>query len=160
VPATGFSPPKFETVYDRFVDEGINAIIDASVGLHPAITAMFAVDLNGFCIGHYRACRMDWTGDPAIDLNANRIKRFFEDALSLRCARTGLGPAALNLPPRVPYATFRDMQCVLRRGTERPWAIYTYARDTGVVFNDCSVGIFANGQRVGAIRIIYDADAV
>ena len=84
------------------------AVIDAAVPRHPAIVAMFGVDLNGFCFGHYRDCRRDWTGDHAADLNGNRIKRFFEDALSLRCARVGLGGAAEQLPPRTPYARFRE----------------------------------------------------
>ena len=42
----------------------------------------------------------------------------------------------------------------------RPYAIFTYARDTGVVYNDLSVGLFAQSRRVGTIRVIYDADVV
>jgi methyl-accepting chemotaxis protein len=160
VPASGFEPPKFATRYDRAVEDGFNAIIDRSVPRHAAIAAMFAVDLNGYCFGHYRECRRDWTGDATTDLNHNRIKRFFEDALSLRCSRAGLGAAADALPARSPYAAFRSAGCALTLETLRPWAIYTYARDTGVVYNDLSVGIFARGQRVGTIRIIYDADSV
>ncbi|HTD36740.1 MAG TPA: hypothetical protein VK669_04435, partial [Candidatus Limnocylindrales bacterium] len=92
--------------------------------------------------------------------NGNRIKRFFEDDLSLRCNRIGLGDASLPLPKRTPYERFRELGCNLRRDGERPWAIFTYARDTGIVYNDLSVALFARGHRVGTIRIIYDADAV
>jgi methyl-accepting chemotaxis protein len=160
VPAEGFLPKKFATRYDRFVEDGIDALIDTNVPRHPAIKAMFAVDLNGYCFGHYRECRQAWSGDYATDLAANRIKRFFEDEVSLRCSRNGLGQAANGLPPRTPRATFAARGCTLARNGDRPWAIFTYARDTGVVYNDLSVGIFARNERVGTIRVIYDADAV
>ncbi|HTJ28423.1 MAG TPA: methyl-accepting chemotaxis protein [Candidatus Limnocylindria bacterium] len=159
-PPEGFDPPKFETAYDRAVEDGFNALIDRAVPSHPAIAAMFAVDLNGYCFGHYRTCREDWTGDRARDLAHNRIKRFFEDELSLRCSRVGLGVGADELPARTPYATFAARGCRLRREGERPWAIFTYARDTGTVYNDLSLGLFARGHRVATIRIIYDADVI
>lgn len=160
VPQSGFDPPKFATRYDRAVEGEIDRLVDAYVTRHDAVAAMFAVDLNGFCVGHVRACRQAWTGDRARDLSGNRIKRFFEDALSLRCARVGLGDAALALPARTPYARFRDAGCALQRDGERPWAIFTYARDTGVVYNDLSIALFARGRRTGTLRIIYDADVV
>jgi methyl-accepting chemotaxis protein len=160
VPESGFNPPKFATRYDRAVETGINAIIDAAVPEQASIKAMFAVDLNGYCFGHYHQCRKDWTGDYTRDLNDNRIKRFFEDELSLRCSRVGLGSASDSLPKRTPYATFRERGCVLERHEPRPWAVFTYARDTGIVYNDLSVSLFAQGKRVGTIRIIYDADVV
>lgn len=160
VPRSGFDPAKFATRYDRAVEGGINALIDGAVPLHASIKAMFAVDLNGYCYGHYRECRKDWTGDPAVDLNTNRIKRFFEDPLSLRCSRVGLGDAADALPARTPYAVFRERGCSLERDGARPWAVFTYARDTGIVYNDLSVALYVKDRRVGTIRIIYDADAV
>ncbi len=160
VPPSGFDPPKFETRYDRAVDEGIDALIDAAVPRHAAIKAMFAVDLNGYCFGHYRECRRDWTGVRETDLENNRIKRFFEDPLSLRCARVGLGEAADALPKRLSYEEFRRRGSALTQPEIRPYAIFTYARDTGVVYNDLSVGIFAQSRRVGTIRVIYDADVV
>ncbi|HWT05952.1 MAG TPA: hypothetical protein VN224_09375, partial [Xanthomonadales bacterium] len=161
----GFDPPKFETRYDRAVEDGIDALIDAAVPRHAAIKAMFAVDLNGYCFGHHHACRRAWTGDHVTDLNGNRIKRFFDDDLSLRCSRVGLGAQSDPLPKRTPYARFRELGCSLRRDTvsvpgDRPWAIYTYARDTGIVYNDLSVALFAQQHRIGTIRIIYDADVV
>jgi methyl-accepting chemotaxis protein len=159
VPPSGFVPAKYETRYDRAVEGGIDALIDAAVPRHPAIKAMFAVDLNGYCFGHYRECRQDWTGIHAVDLENNRIKRFFEDALSLRCSRVGLGDAAAELPPRAPYEEFRRHGCVLVREESRPYAVFTYARDTGIVYNDLSVALFARDRRVGTIRVIYDADA-
>jgi methyl-accepting chemotaxis protein len=161
VPPSGFDPPKFSTRYDRAVELGINAIIDRWVPVESSIKAMFAVDLNGYCFGHYKECRHDWTGDYLTDLNNNRIKRFFEDALSLRCSRVGLGAGADDRPARTPYAEFERAGCTLTlAGRERPWSIYTYARDTGIVYNDLSVALFAQGRRVGTIRIIYDADVV
>ena len=160
VPESGFTPPKFETRYDRAVETGCNALIDEHVPKHAAITAMFAVDLNGFCFGHYRECRKAWTGDDATDLDGNRIKRFFEDNLSLRCSRVGLGAASDRLARRTPYERFRQAGCVLEAMANRPWAIFTYARDTGIVYNDRSVALYAKRRRVGTLRIIYDADAV
>jgi methyl-accepting chemotaxis protein len=160
VPERGFDPPKFATRYDAAVEDGFNALIDANVPKHAAIKAMFAVDLNGYCFGHFRECRKAWTGDRATDLEGNRIKRFFEDDLSLRCSRVGLGDAAHALPRRTPYARFTSAGCDLRAAAERPWAIYTYARDTGVVYNDLSAALYAQGRRVATIRIIYDADVV
>lgn len=161
VPPEGFDPPKFSTRYDRAVEDGINAIIDAWVPRDPAIKAMFAVDLNGYCFGHYRECRQDWTGEYTKDLNHNRIKRFFEDALSLRCSRVGLNGNANALPGRRSHEEFAHAGCTLTRVPgERPWAIYTYARDTGIVYNDLSVALFVKDRRVGTIRIIYDADTL
>ena len=160
VPHEGFNPPKFATRYDRAVEDGFNALIDSHVPEHPAIKAMFAVDLNGYCFGHFKACRKAWTGDYVRDLNDNRIKRFFDDDLSLRCSRVGLGSASDGLPKRTAYATFRERGCSLERTDPRPWAVFTYARDTGIVYNDLSVSLFAQGERVGTIRIIYDADVV
>ena len=161
VPPEGFDPPKFSTRYDRAVESGINEIIDRYVPVHAAVKAMFAVDLNGYCFGHFRECRQAWTGVYATDLNNNRIKRFFEDALSLRCSRVGLGSEANALPPRTAYRTFEAAGCALRKERgPRPWAIYTYARDTGLVYNDLSLALFAGDQRVGTIRIIYDPDVL
>ena len=77
------------------------------------------------------------------------------------CAvRASAWAAADALPPRTPYATFRERGCELEFAGARPWAVFTYARDTGIVYNDLSVGLFARGRRVGTIRIIYDADRV
>jgi hypothetical protein len=78
----------------------------------------------------------------------------------LRCSRVGTGAQSDSLPKRTPYARFRELRCTLRREAQRPWAIYTYARDTGIVYNDLSVALFAQGHRAGTIRIIYDADVV
>jgi len=160
VPERGFDPPKFETRCDRAVEDGFNALIDEYVPRHASIKAMFAVDLNGYCFGHYRECRQAWTGDYVTDLNNNRIKRFFDDDLSLRCARVGLGDASDALPKRTPYGRFEELHCKLRREPARPWAIYTYARDTGIVYNDLSIALYAQDRRIGAIRIAYDADVV
>lgn len=160
VPDRGFDPPKFETRYDRAVEDGFNALIDEYVPKHASIKAMFAVDLNGFCFGHYRECRQAWTGDYVTDLNNNRIKRFFDDDLSLRCARIGLGEASDTLPQRTPYQRFDELRCNLRREADRPWAIYTYARDTGIVYNDLSIALYAQDRRIATVRIVYDADVV
>ena len=160
VPESGFDPPKFATRYDAAVEDGFNRLIDEHVPKHAAIKAMFAVDLNGFCFGHFRDCRRAWTGDRATDLSGNRIKRFFDDELSLRCSRVGLGEAADHLPGRTPYARFEQAGCDLRSASGRPWAIYTYARDNGIVYNDLSIALFAQRRRIGTIRIIYDADVV
>ena len=161
VPSNGFYPAKFSTRYDRTLEKRINAIIDRWVAVDPSITAMFAVDLNGYCFAHYKECRRDWTGDYQTDLANNRIKRFFDDALSLRCSRVGLGAGADDLPARTPYVGFERAGCTLSRNKgPRPWAIFTYARDTGIVYNDLSLALFAKGRRFGAIRIIYDADVV
>ena len=160
VPERGFDPPKYATRYDAAVEEGCNRLIDEYVPKLASIKSMFAVDLNGYCFGHHRECRQAWTGNYATDLSNNRIKRFFEDELSLRCSRVGLGEASDRLPKRTPYARMRELGCTLQLGSERPWAIYTYARDTGIVYNDLSVALFAGGRRAGTIRIIYDADVV
>ena len=160
VPERGFDPPKYETRYDGAVEDCFNALIDEYVPRNPSIKAMFAVDLNGYCFGHYRECRQAWTGDYVTDLNNNRIKRFFEDDLSLRCARVGLGDASDALPKRTPYVRFEELRCNLRHETERPWAIYTYARDTGIVYNDLSIALYAQDHRIATVRIVYDADVV
>lgn len=158
VPRSGFDPPKYATRYDRAVEDGIDAVIDRWVPRDKAIAAIFAVDVNGYCFGHYKECRRDWTGDYQTDLNTNRIKRFFEDPLSLRCARIGLTSAAEEAPPRSRYSELVGSSARLQAGQERPWGIFTYARDTGIVYNDLSVAIYARGERAGTARIIYDAE--
>jgi methyl-accepting chemotaxis protein len=160
VPASGFDPPKFATRFDRAVEDGFMAIIDECVPVHAALTALVAVDLNGYCFAHYRACRQAWTGDYRTDLTHNRIKRFFDDELSLRCARVGLGTESNGLPPRTARRTFADLGCSLDATSERPWGIFTFLRDTGVVYNDLSIGLFAQKRRVATIRILFDADLV
>ncbi len=84
------------------------------------------------------------------------LRRRLEPALLARRPRRRRD----ELPRRTPYAIFRERNCILGRTDDRPWAIYTYARDTGIVYNDLSVAVYAQNRRIGTIRIIYDADVV
>ncbi len=160
VPATGFDPPKYATRFDRAVETDANAAIDRYVPQEALVTALVAVDLNGFCFAHYKACRADWTGDYETDLATNRIKRFFEDTLSLRCARVGMPETVVALPRRASRSEFRRAGARFERPAERPWGIFTFARDTGSVFNDLSVALYANDTRVGSLRCLYSADTL
>ncbi|MDB5043000.1 MAG: methyl-accepting chemotaxis protein, partial [Candidatus Eremiobacteraeota bacterium] len=97
------------------------------------------------------------TGDPAVDRAQNRIKRMFDDRTSLRCARVGLDGAEA-LGPRIGRRALEHAHfSLLRPPGPRPYLVQSYARDTGDVFNDLSVAIYAGGRHYGALSVAYPA---
>jgi methyl-accepting chemotaxis protein len=164
VPATGFSPEKFSTRWDSVIEEPIIDILEQAYEelLPYGIAAIVVGDLNSFVYAYPRRQIADWTGDPALDVPGNRIKRLFEDPASLKYARHGLGPAAETLPKRAPYQAFIDAGCTLTLPADgrRAWESWVYARDTGVAYNEIIVGLYVRRRRHGNVRIIYDANVI
>jgi methyl-accepting chemotaxis protein len=164
VPPTGFSPEKYSTRWDSVIEEQIIDILEQAYEelLPYGIATIVVGDLNSFVYAYPRRQIGDWTGDPALDVPGNRIKRLFEDPASLKYARHGLGPAAEALPMRAPYQAFIEAGCTLNLPADghRAWESWVYARDTGVACNEIIVGLYVRGKRHGNVRIIYDANVI
>ncbi len=163
VPHEGFDPPKFRTPWDTLVDERIIEVLDD--GFRRAEFArpfvVSATDLNGFMYAYPRRFIGAWTGVADRDRAANRVKRFLDDAHSLRLTRTGLGAAADLVPPRAQYGAFVAAGCDLERPAgERPWLLQVFARDLNDIVNDLVVPIYVRGRRHGALRFGYHVDVL
>ena len=161
VPLSGFDPPKFSTAYDHLVDEPLMAVYDRTLAENPWLALAAGSDLNVYAPVHARALCADWTGDPAQDLNGNRIKRILTDNPALvRANRIGIGR---ELPHRVlTRAELRaaGADLVEPAGGEQRRLVQTYARDTGAIFTVLSVPVYVHGERWGAAVIGWDPDTV
>lgn len=152
-----FRPPKFRTRYDEKLDEPLIKICDGAV-LDGGKCYFCVVDLNGFLMVHYKDFCKDITGDDAVDLAGNRVKRIFDDPVGIRCARTGL-VNGMKVPLRAPRSAFAQHGVDLRRPAgARPMLLQSYARDTGAILNDLAVAIYVRGQHWGALRGIFDPE--
>ena len=153
VPATGFTPPKFSTRYDSFLDAELQVIFDEILAREPRLGFALILDLNTYALTHNSRAMKAWTGDPAQDVNGNRVKRFFTDARTLvRGARTGLGKAAEDLGDRASREDFQRTGCSLDETPESDacFLAQTYARDTGATMTALCVPIHLMGKRYGA----------
>jgi len=162
VPLTGFDPPKFSSGYDALVDEPLMSLFDRTLAQHRWLALAAGSDLNVYAPSHARALCADWTGDPAKDLNGNRMKRILTDNPALvRANRVGIGGRAL--PHRVlTRAEYRTAGCDLTEppGGDERRLVQTYARDTGAIFTVLSVPVYVHGERWGAAVIGWDPDAI
>ena len=161
VPDTGFTPPKFSTVYDAWVDEALQPVMDACLGKDPKFTFALILDLNAYALTHNRQVMQDWTGDPAKDLAGNRVKRFFDDSPALlRGARMGLGGGVSEIPEKSPRVAFRQAGCDLFHSREAAdsFLVQTYARDTGAVMSVLTVPLFVQDQRYGVSLLGWTED--
>ena len=106
------NPPKFETAYDKLIEEEFMKAFDTHADKQLGIFAMMAVDANGYCPIHARAFSVH-TGDPAKDNAYSRHKRIFNDPVGLASARniepfsvqTYIAGYGLNLPPMCDIAS-------------------------------------------------------
>ncbi|MDB5028854.1 MAG: methyl-accepting chemotaxis sensory transducer, partial [Candidatus Eremiobacteraeota bacterium] len=122
----------------------------------PRLVLASVTDLNGFAVMVPERLRRDITGDRLRDLEGNRIKRIFEDAVGLLAARVGLERGA-EAPRRAPRAAFIDRGIELRRPAgARPFILQSYTRDTGAVYNDVAFPVYVKGERFGSVRLAYD----
>lgn len=159
VGSEGFDPPKFLTAYDALVDTQMMARMDAVLAEEPRLTFALPFDLNVYAPAHNSVFSRDCTGDPEIDLAANRTKRFFLDSAALtRAARMELG---VELAPRT--LTRSEIERAGARLEERPGAkptflLQTYARDTGAVLSTMSVPLFVKGKRFGVVTLGWDPE--
>jgi methyl-accepting chemotaxis protein len=156
----GFDPPKYRTSGDQLLDDALAPVCDRYAECDPAIAFASIADINSFSFMVPQSLRADITGDRARDLGGNRVKRIFDDPVGLRAARVGLA-GGLDVPPRSPRAAFLDRGIALARPDgPRPFALQTYARDTGTILNDLAVPIWVCAERFGCVRIGYQATEV
>ena len=155
----GFAPPKYRTLYDQLIDEALAPICDCYAARDPRLVFASVTDLNGFAVMVPAPLRRDITGDRLRDLEGNRVKRIFEDAVGLQAARVGLDRAS-DVPRRAPRSA------LLRRGIDlqrppgaRSFMLQTYPRDTGGIYHDVAFPVYVKGQRFGSVRLAYDPTA-
>jgi len=123
VPFGDFTPPKYHTKYDSYMDKAILGIEDEFL-LDKSVVFAVAVDKNGYLPTHNTRYQQPITGDQAKDLVGNRTKRVFNDPVGLK--------AAQNL-----QKGFRQI----------------YHRDTGKILWDISSPIMVKGKHWGGFRI-------
>jgi methyl-accepting chemotaxis protein len=162
VPAEGFDPPKFAAPYDAAIDISIADILDEEMkraGSFRPLTIILS-DINSFLWGYPRHFMADWTGDPRVDNQTNRIKRFNEERFTMQNARCALERGDI-VPHRAMYSAFVEAGCVMERpADERPWRVRVYARDTSVVYNELAMPVYVGSRRHSTVRFIYDADVI
>jgi methyl-accepting chemotaxis protein len=158
VPASGFTPPKYETPWDPIVEGPGNALCEQMLADVSLISTLSIVDLNGFMFSGGRDLHQDWTGDPVRDAAGSRLKRFYEDAYTVHASRIGLGIGEEAVPLRAPYEAFVRTGARLEQTGERPQSNLYYARDIGVVYNEVVTALYVRGRRFATLRVLYDAD--
>lgn len=126
IPIPGTTPQKFNTQYDKYLDEAIQNILDKYLEKSDRLIFVVATDKNGYVPTHNTKYSQPLTGDKDKDLVGNRTKRLFND-------RTGLAAA---------------------KNTE-PYLLQKYNRETGEQMADLSIPIMIRNQHWGAIRIGY-----
>jgi len=156
VPTTGFTPPKYATAYDALVDEPLRRLYDQIMQQRPDFTPLL-LDLNTYVPVHNSKLCRDWTGDPAKDLEGNRVKRFLESPVMLRAARTGLGGGVERIGTRVTRREFLTNGCRLTQpaGGDHSFQVLTYASDLGAVGTVVTVPFYIRGERWGCALIYY-----
>lgn len=125
-PVPNTDPQRFTTPFDGLCDDLLTPIQEAQLETTPWLIYMIAIDPNGYVPTHNQRFSKPLTGDPAIDLAANRTKRIFED-------RVGKTAGA----------------------HERDYLLLTYRRDTGEILIDVSAPVYVHGRHWGGMRCAY-----
>ncbi len=123
VPIGNFTPPKFHTKYDTYLDKAILSLEDEFLEDKSVVFAI-AVDKNGYLPTHNSRFQKPITGDVEKDKVGNRTKRVFNDPVGLKAAQN----------------------------TEKGFR-QIYHRDTGEVMWDISSPIMVKGKHWGGFRI-------
>ena len=118
-----FTPPKFHTKYDTYMDKAILSLEDEFLQDKSVVFAV-AVDTNGYLPTHNSAFQKPITGDAEKDKVGNRTKRVFNDPVGLKAAQN----------------------------TEKGYR-QIYNRDTGQLMWDISTPISVKGKHWGGFRI-------
>jgi methyl-accepting chemotaxis protein len=126
----GFTPEKYHTKYDSYLDKAILSLQDEFLKDESVVYAV-AVDTNGYLPTHNTPYQKPITGDQQRDLVGNRTKRIFNDPIGLK--------AAQNTQP--------EFQQV-------------YHRDTGVTMWDLSTPIYVKGKHWGGFRIGFSLEKI
>jgi len=154
-PGAKFDPPKFTSGWDQKIDEALIPIVDGIRRRYPESGTVAIVDLNGLSIVQDYTCRQDWTGIAAKDDVGNRVKRLYDDSDALESARVALLPTGATLPARSSYTTLWRHA---RPADDGHFRASVYQRDTGEVFLEVAVGIWAHGRPVAALRWVLGVD--
>ena len=126
-PIAGMVPPKYETAYDKLVENELQAIYEDILNTIPGAVSLIAVDNKGYAPTHCRKFSVH-TGNPENDLAFSRHKRIFNDPVGLRSAQN----------------------------TE-PFIAQTYSQaGTGRILTEISTPIFIKGRHWGGLRINVD----
>lgn len=159
VPSEGFTPKKYHTKYDSFIDQKLQTITDNFINTNSEFIFAIVVDLNAYAPIHNSKYCKEWTGNPANDLIGNRIKRLFNDNLTiLKNARVGLTNKDITLPPLITsQSQLRDLGCETKKtaSNKNKYLIQTYLRDTGEVATNLSVPLFIQGERYGSLVVCW-----
>ncbi len=118
-----FTPPKYHTKYDSYLDKAILGIQDEFL-LDKSIVFAVTVDKNGYLPTHNTRYQKPITGDTEKDKVGNRTKRVFNDPVGLKAAQN-----------------------------EAQGLLQVYHRDTGVTMWDVSSPIYVKGKHWGGFRI-------
>ena len=121
------TPPKFETAYDKQIENEFQEIIESGIDSNLGIFSMLPVDSNGYAPIHRKMYSIQ-TGDPEKDKVSSRHKRIFNDPVGLRSARN----------------------------TESSIAQTYLTPETGVILTDLSCPIFIKGRHWGNLRTTVD----
>ena len=125
-----FSPKKYHTKYDSYLDKAILGIQDEFL-LDKSVVFAVAVDKNGYLPTHNTRYQQPITGDQKKDMVGNRTKRIFNDSVGIR--------AAIN---------------------KENGFLQTYRRDTGQTMWDISSPIFVKGKQWGAFRVGVSLESI
>lgn len=123
MPIGTFTPPKYHTKYDTYMDKTILSLQDEFL-LDKSVVFAVTVDKNGYLPTHNTIFQKAITGDIEKDKVGNRTKRIFNDPIGLKAAQN----------------------------TEKGH-LQIYHRDTGQVMWDISSPITVKGKHWGGFRI-------
>ena len=119
-------PPKYHTAFDQYCDTVLPSLQEPVLQQRDEIVYAIATDDKGYVPTHNQQFCQPLTGDPKVDIVANRTKRIFSDRVGQRCGQ--------------------HTQTML---------LQTYKRDTGEVMHDISVPIYIQGRHWGGLRMGY-----
>ena len=126
-PIPNTSPQKFETCYDKLVENELQDLYEEILNTMPGAASVLAVDNNGYGPTHCKKFSIH-TGDPAKDVVSSRHKRMFNDPVGIRSARN-----------------------------TDAFITQTYMQPgTGRILTDVSSPIYINGRHWGNMRINID----
>jgi HAMP domain-containing protein len=125
-----FTPPKFHTKYDTYLDKAILSLEDEFLQDKSVVFAV-AVDTNGYLPTHNSIFQKPITGDQEKDKVGNRTKRVFNDEVGKKAAENK-------------EKGFRQI----------------YHRDTGQVLWDISTPIMVKGKHWGGFRIAIELTTI
>lgn len=124
-PIPNTNPPKFTTVYNRFVDAELQPLFDKGLQDIPGCIYCVISDANGYVGTHHTKFHKPMTGKYEVDLVSSRQQKIY----------------------------FNNDTEKRRSQNLQPFLFQTYCRDTGEVLNDVSMPITVNGKHWGAIVV-------